>query len=254
MIILKSEKELDLMRTAGKVTGQILADLEDFIRPGITTKDIDAFIEKRIKAEKMTPSFLGLYDFPASACVSINQEIIHGIPRNDLVLKEGDIVSVDTGATYKGYVSDAARTYAVGEISEEAKRLIQVTEESFFEGLKYCKPGNRISDIGHAIQKHVEAEGFSVVRDFVGHGVGRDMHEDPQVPNYGLPGRGPRIAKGMVLAIEPMINQGTYKTESMNVSGQIDNWTFVTKDGKLSCHYENTVAITDGEPEIFTLV
>lgn len=248
MIIIKSESELALMREAGKVTGEVLLGLQDIIKPGITTLDIDKYVESEIHRAGMLPSFKGLYGFPSNACVSVNEEIIHGIPKGDRVLKAGDIVSVDVGSTHKGYVSDAARTYAVGEISDEAERLIKAAEDSFFEGIKFCKPKIRLSSVSHAIQKKAEQEGFSVVREFVGHGVGRSMHEDPQVPNYGLPGRGPRLAKGMVLAIEPMISAGTYE-----VSGLDDNWTYVTADGKLSAHYENTVAITDGEPEIFTL-
>lgn len=236
------------MRTAGKVTAQILRDLEAIIKPGISTMDIDRFVEDFIQKNGMTPSFKGLYDFPASACVSINEEVVHGIPSKKRKLKEGDIVSVDTGATYKGYVSDAARTYAVGAIDPEAQRLIDVTRDSFFEGLKFCKVGYRLSDISHAIQVKAESEGFGVIRDFVGHGVGRNMHEEPQIPNFGAPGRGPRLAEGMVFAIEPMITQGHYDVET-----QLDNWTVVTLDGKLAAHYENTVVITDGEPELLTL-
>lgn len=248
MIIIKSDQEIDIMRTAGKVTAQILRDLEDFIKPGISTMDIDRFVEDMIRKNEMTPSFKGLYDFPASACISVNKEVVHGIPSKKRKLKEGDIVSVDTGATYKGYVSDAARTYAVGTIAPEAQRLIDVTRDSFFEGLKFCKVGYRLSDISHAIQVKAESEGFGVIRDFVGHGVGRDMHEEPQIPNFGAPGRGPRLAKGMVFAIEPMITQGHYEVETL-----LDNWTVVTLDGKLAAHYENTVVITDGEPELLTL-
>lgn len=247
MIIIKSNAELELMRTAGKVTGRVLKDLSKLIKPGISTIEIDNFVEKEIRKENMTPSFKGLYGFPASACVSINEEIVHGIPKKDRILKEGDIVSIDIGATYKGYVSDAARTYPVGKIDEEAARLIKVTRESFFKGLEHCKPGERVGDISHAIGTYAESEGFSVVRDFVGHGVGREMHEDPQIPNYGVAGKGPRLAAGMVFAIEPMINEGVY-----NVVGLDDNWTYVTADRKRSAHYENTVAITDGEPEMFT--
>ena len=248
MIIIKSEQEIDIMREAGKVTGLILKELEDFIKPGISTEDISDYVEKRILDHGMTPTFKGYGDFPAAACVSVNDEVVHGIPSKDRILKEGDIVSVDTGATHKGYASDAARTYAVGKIDEEAERLIRVTRESFFEGLKFCKVGYRLSDISHAIQAHVEKEGFSVIRDFVGHGIGKDLHEEPQIPNYGKPGRGPRLAEGMVFAIEPMINQGDYEVDVL-----LDNWTVVTVDGKLSAHYENTVVIRDGEPELLTL-
>lgn len=248
MIIIKSEQEIDIMRQSGQVTGKILKDLEEFIKPGISTMDIDRFVEDMIRSNGMIPSFKGYGGFPASACVSINDEVVHGIPSKKRKLKEGDIVSVDVGSTYKGYVSDAARTYAVGRIDPEAQRLIDVTRDSFFEGLKFCKVGYRLSDISHAIQVKAESEGFGVIRDFVGHGVGRDMHEEPQIPNYGKPGRGPRLAKGMVFAIEPMITQGDYEVETL-----LNNWTVVTLDGKLSAHYENTVVITDGEPELLTL-
>ncbi|MDO4176928.1 MAG: type I methionyl aminopeptidase, partial [Bacillota bacterium] len=221
---------------------------ETFIKPGMTTKDVDRFVEHTIRKHNMIPTFKGYGGFPASACVSINEEVVHGIPSKKRVIREGDIVSVDVGSTYKGYVSDAARTYAIGKVSEEAQRLIDVTRESFFEGLKFCKVGARLSDISHAIQKKAEGEGFSVIRDFVGHGVGQNMHEEPQIPNYGRPGRGPRLAKGMVFAIEPMICQGGFEVETLQ-----NDWTVVTIDGKLSAHYENTVVITDGEPELLTL-
>ncbi|MBC6680253.1 type I methionyl aminopeptidase [Zhenpiania hominis] len=248
MIIIKSDQEIDIMRTAGKVTAKILEELKDFIKPGVSTMDIDRFVEEIIRKNDMVPSFKGLYDFPASACVSVNEEVVHGIPSAKRKLREGDIVSVDTGATYKGYVSDAARTYAVGRIDPEAQRLIDAAKDSFFEGLKFCRVGYRLSDISHAIQEKVESEGFGVIRDFVGHGVGRKMHEDPQIPNFGAPGRGPRLARGMVFAIEPMITQGSYEVETL-----LDNWTVVTLDGKLAAHYENSVVITDGEPELLTL-
>lgn len=248
MIIIKSQQEIEIMRESGLITAKILRDLEKLIKPGMSTKDIDIFVEETILSNKMIPSFKGYNGFPASACVSINEELVHGIPNSKRLLKEGDIVSVDVGCTHRGYVSDAARTYAVGQIDTEAQRLLDVTKESFFKGLEFCKLECRLSDISHAIQVCVEAEGFSPVRDFVGHGIGRSMHEEPQIPNYGKPGRGPRLAKGMVFAIEPMINQGTYEVETLE-----DNWTVVTKDRKLSAHYENTVVITDGEPILLTL-
>ena len=248
MIIIKSDQEIDLMRESGKVTGFILKELENFIRPGISTADIDKFVEDTIRKNGMIPSFKGYGGFPASACVSINDEVVHGIPAKKRILMDGDIVSVDVGSTYKGYVSDAARTYPVGTISDVARRLIDATRDSFFAGLEYCKVGYRLSDISHAIQVKAESEGFSVIRDFVGHGVGQNMHEDPQIPNYGKAGRGPRLAKGMVFAIEPMICEGGYDVETL-----LNNWTVVTVDGKLSAHYENTVVITDGEPELLTL-
>ena len=248
MIIIKSDQEIDIMRESGKVTAHILKELEHFIKPGVSTMDINLFVEKTILSNNMIPSFKGYNGFPASACVSINNEVVHGIPDAARFLKEGDIVSVDVGCTYKGYVSDAARTYPVGAISPQAQKLIDATRDSFFEGLKFCRPGYRLSDISHAIQQKAESEGFSVIRDFVGHGVGRAMHEEPQIPNYGKPGRGPRLARGMVFAIEPMINQGTFEVDVL-----ADNWTVVTLDGKLSAHYENTVVITDDEPELITL-
>lgn len=236
------------MRESGRVTGQILRDLEELIKPGVSTKEIDRFVESTIRRNGMVPTFKGYGGFPASACVSVNEEVVHGIPSKKRKLREGDIVSVDVGATHKGYVSDAARTYAVGKIDPEAQRLIDTAKASFFEGLKFCKVGYRLSDVSHAIQERVESEGFGVIEDFVGHGVGRAMHEEPQIPNYGPPGRGPRLARGMALAIEPMITQGTYEVETL-----LDNWTVVTLDGKMAAHYENTVVITDGEPELLTL-
>lgn len=248
MIMIKSDEEIELMRTSGKVTGTILHELTDFIRPGLSTLDIDRFVEERIRLHGMIPTFLGYGGFPASACVSVNEEVVHGIPEKGRILQEGDIVSVDIGATYKGYVSDAARTYAVGEISDEARRLIEVTEASFFEGIQYARVGHRLSDISHAVQEVAEAAGFGVIRDYVGHGVGHDMHEDPPIPNYGKAGKGPRLVKGMALAIEPMIVQGSYECETL-----LNNWTVVTADRKLAAHYENTVVITDGEPELLTL-
>jgi methionyl aminopeptidase len=248
MIIIKSDSEIDLMRESGKVTGYILKELENVIKPGLSTADVNHFVEKTIRDAGMIPTFLGYGGFPASACVSVNEEVVHGIPDKKRILREGDIVSVDVGSTYKGYVSDAARTYAVGEISEEARHLIDATRDSFFAGLEFCKVGCRLSDISHAIQVSAESEGFSVIRDYVGHCVGQQMHEDPQIPNFGKAGRGPRLAKGMVFAIEPMICEGTYDVRTLS-----NDWTVVTLDGKLSAHYENTVVITDGEPELLTL-
>lgn len=249
MIILKSKQEIDIMREAAKVTAEILAELEDYIKPGMSTRDIDNFVENNIVKAKMEPAFKGLYDFPASACISVNEQLVHGIPSKKVILNEGDIVSVDTGTIYKGYNSDAARTYGVGSIDGEAQRLIDVTRESFFKGLKFCREGYRLFDVSSAIQTTVEEAGFSVIRDYVGHGIGRNMHEDPQIPNYGNPGRGPRLSAGMVLAIEPMVAMGSYDVVTLK-----DGWTVVTCDGKLSAHYENTVVITDGEPELLTLI
>ena len=248
MIKIKTDKQIGLMAESGKVTGRILSELAVLIKPGITTRDIDLFVEGEILAAGMMPTFKGYGGFPASACVSVNEELVHGIPCEGRILKAGDIVSVDIGATNKGWVSDAARTYPVGEVSETAARLIRTAEASFFMGLKMCRAGNRLTDIGHAIQTCVESEGFSVVLDFVGHGVGSEMHESPQVKNYGEPGKGPTLAKGMALAIEPMINEGV-----SDVYIRDDGWTVATKDGKLAAHYENTVIITDGEPLVITL-
>ena len=248
MIIIKSKHEIDIMREAAKVTGEILRNLEDYIKPGMSTLDVDHYIEDTIRSYKMTPTFKGYCGFPGSACISINEEIVHGIPSDKRIIKEGDIVTVDTGSTYNGFASDAARTYGIGEISEDARNLIDVTKKSFFAGIEYARQGFRLSDISHAIQECAESAGYSVVREYVGHGIGRNMHEDPQIPNYGKPGCGPVLKEGMVLAIEPMICQGTHKVKTLK-----NGWTAVTKDGKLSAHYENTVVINDGEPELLTL-
>ena len=248
MIVIKSKREIDLMREPCKVTGEILRDLRDYIKPGMSTQDINAYVEDRIAHYKMKPTFKGYGGFPAGACVSVNEEVIHGIPAKDRILEEGDIVSVDTGATFHGYNSDAARTYAVGEISDDNKKLIEVTEQSFYEGIKYAMEGFKIHDIGHAVQAYAEKNGMGVIRDYTGHGTGSQLHEDPQIPNYGKPGTGARIVPGMTLAIEPMLSLGTY-----NVRVLSNDWTVVTLDGKASAHYENTILVTDGEPEILTL-
>ena len=236
------------MRRAGKVCGDILKELGNIIKPGISTMEIDRFVEKTVKANGMKASEKGYCGYPASVCVSINEEVVHGIPSKKRILREGDIVSVDLVVEYKGYMADAARTYAVGEISPEARHLIETAEKAFFDGIAFAKEGYRLSDISNAIQKTVEGEGFGVIRDFVGHGIGSDMHEDPQIPNYGKSGKGPRLQKGMTLAIEPMITQGSYEVDVLQ-----DNWTAVTIDGGLAAHYENTVVITDGEPQLLTL-
>ncbi|MGN0681579.1 MAG: type I methionyl aminopeptidase [Candidatus Fimisoma sp.] len=248
MIIIKSGQEIELMRRAGKVCGDILKELGNIIKPGISTMEIDRFVEKTVKANGMKASEKGYCGYPASVCVSINEEVVHGIPSKKRILREGDIVSVDLVVEYKGYMADAARTYAVGEISPEARHLIETAEKAFFDGIAFAKEGYRLSDISNAIQKTVEGEGFGVIRDFVGHGIGSDMHEDPQIPNYGKPGKGPRLQRGMTLAIEPMITQGSYEVDVLQ-----DNWTAVTIDGGLAAHYENTVVITDGEPQLLTL-
>ncbi|WP_035292501.1 type I methionyl aminopeptidase [Clostridium sp. KNHs214] len=247
MIIIKNNSEIEYMRRAGKVVGDTLAILEDVVKPGITTKDLDRIAEDYISKQGAKPSFKGYYGFPASLCTSINEEVVHGIP-SDRVLQEGDIISVDCGAILNNYHGDAARTFAVGNISDDAKKLIQVTRECFFKGVEYAKVGNRLTDISHSIQLYAESFGYSVVREYVGHGIGREMHEDPEVPNYGREGRGPKLTHGMMLAIEPMINLGEYHVETTP-----NGWTVVTVDGKLSAHYENTVAILDEGPEILTL-
>lgn len=248
MISIKSEKEIELMRVAGRIVAETHEKLKEVIKPGITTRELDIIAEEYIKKNGALPAFKGYYGFPASICTSINEQVVHGIP-GPVVLKDGDIVGIDIGAIYEGYYGDAARTHGVGAISSDAQRLIKVTEESFFVGIEYAREGNRLSDISHAIQQYVESHGYSVVRDLVGHGIGRKMHEDPQVPNYGLAGRGPRLAAGMTIAVEPMVNQGKYAVKTLS-----DGWTVVTADGSLSAHYENTIVITKKAPELLTLL
>ena len=247
MIPIKNEREISVMRRACKITAAARALAGEMVRPGVTTKEIDKAVHDFIVSQGATPSFLNYSGYPASACISVNNTVIHGIP-DSRVLKEGDIVSVDVGAKWGGFHGDCAATFACGEISPEAKKLIEVTRQSFFEGVKFARQGYRISDIGHAVQTYVEANGFSVVRSFIGHGVGEHLHEEPEVPNYGKPGRGPRLIRGMTIAVEPMVNAGTLDVKVLK-----DGWTTVTADGKLSAHYENTVLITDGEPEILTV-
>lgn len=249
MIVIKSNDDIEMMKIPARVTAEILRDLRGYIRPGLSTQDIDDFIDRRIKDAGMVSAFKGYGGFPGCACISPNELIVHGIPSKNVILKEGDIVSVDAGAIYKGWNSDMARTYPVGEISETAAKLIETAKASFFAGLEFCRAGNYLSDVSHAIQQRVEADGFGVIRDYVGHGLGRDLHEDPSVPNYGRPGRGPKLKKGMVLAIEPMISEGTYEVELLD-----DEWGAITRDHKLAAHYENTVVITDGDPEVITLL
>ncbi|RDY22730.1 type I methionyl aminopeptidase [Romboutsia maritimum] len=246
MIILKSKKEIEMMREAGKIVAETHQILKEAIIPGISTLELDKIAEENIKKYNAVPSFKGYGGFPGSICASINDQVVHGIPGNHIV-KEGDIISLDVGAYYKGYHGDSAKTHGVGMISEENRKLIEVTRESFYEGLKFAKLGYRLSDISHAIQAHVEKYGFSIVRDLVGHGVGSELHEDPQVPNYGPPGKGPRLQEGMVIAIEPMVNAGRYHVKTL-----ADEWTIVTIDGKNSAHYEHTIAITEDEPLILT--
>lgn len=236
------------MREAGRLLEQVHDELAKAVKPGVSTWEIDRLGEEIIRSFGCIPNFLHYNGYPASICVSVNDEVVHGIPTKKRILQEGDIVSLDAGLIYQGYHSDAARTHAVGEISAEAKRLIDVTRESFFEGIKYAKAGNHLYDISKAIQRYAEANGFSVVRDLVGHGIGTALHEDPQIPNFKVPGRGTRLVPGMTLAIEPMINAGAYDVWWLE-----DDWTVVTQDGSLSAHYENTVLITDGEPELLSL-
>ena len=235
------------MRQACKITAAARALAGDLVRPGVSTKAIDRAVHDFIVSQGAKPSFLNYNGFPASACISVNDVVIHGIP-GGYILKEGDIVSVDVGAYYKGFHGDCAATFACGAISTEAQKLIDVTRQSFFEGIRFATRGYRVQDISHAIQEYVESNGFSVVRSFVGHGVGRQLHEEPEVPNFGAPGRGPRLLPGMTIAVEPMVNAGTYEVSVLK-----DGWTTVTADGKLAAHYENTVLITDGEPEILTV-
>lgn len=247
MITLKSGEEIIRMRDAGRIAAIAREIGGEHVREGVTTAQIDREIKKCILSHGAKPSFLGYGGFPASACISVNEEIIHGIPSSDKVLKNGDIVKIDVGAFYKGYHGDCAATFAVGEISEEAQRLIDVTKQSFFEGIAAIGEGKRIGDIGHAVQSYVERNGFSVVREYIGHGIGKHLHEDPEVPNYGAEGRGQRLRPGMTLAIEPMVNVGDWHVRVLN-----DEWTVVTVDGKLSAHYENTVAITENGVLILT--
>ena len=235
------------MKIAGRITAEALMVAKDLIRPGISTKEIDTKIRRHIEKCGATPSFLGYGGFPGSACISINNQVIHGIPSERVILADGDIVKVDVGARYRGYNGDSARTFAVGKVSDKALKLISVTEQSFYEAMKVARPGNRIGDIGHAVEDFVISNGFSVVRDYVGHGVGKDLHEDPEIPNFGRAGRGVRLYPGMTLAIEPMVNAGSYDVRVLK-----DGWTVVTQDGELSAHYENSILITDGDPIILT--
>jgi methionyl aminopeptidase len=247
VIVCRSAAELEQMREAGRLVGEVLTELAAAVAPGVSTADLDALAEKRIRQAGATPAFKGYHGYPATICASVNDEVIHGIPTGRRVLNEGDVISIDVGASMNGYFGDSAVTLPVGKISEKAATLLRVTEESLHKAIEAARPGNRVSDIGHAVQKHVEAYGFSVVREFVGHGIGQKMHEEPQVPNYGQPGHGPRLAEGMVLAIEPMVNAG-----SPAVKVLADGWTAVTRDGGLSAHFEHTVAVTAGEPWILT--
>ncbi|MCI8574363.1 MAG: type I methionyl aminopeptidase [Oscillibacter sp.] len=247
MIVLKSSHEIDLMRRAGKITAAARALAGEMVKPGVTTQSINDAVERFIRKEGAVPSFLHYNGFPASVCISVNDEIIHGIPSKKRVLQEGDIVSIDVGAYIGGFHGDCAATFPCGTVSPEARNLIDVTRQSFFEGIRFAKEGHRLQDMSAAIQAYAESHGCSVVREYVGHGVGTKMHEPPEIPNYGHPGRGPRLLRGMTLAVEPMVNAGKAAITQLS-----DGWTVKTADGSLSAHYENTILITGGEPEILT--
>lgn len=246
-ITIKTEEQIEKMRVAGQILARLDEILRAEIKPGVSTKHLDAIAEEYIRSQGAVPSFKGYSGFPASICASINEEVVHGIPSHR-TLRDGDIISIDMGSYINGYHGDCARTYGVGEISEKDKKLIEITRQSFFEGIKYARAGCHLHEIGAAVQKYVEANGFGVVRDYVGHGIGRNMHEDPAIPNYRQIGRGPKLLKGMVLAVEPMVTTGSYDVRVLD-----DGWTAVTADGLNAAHYENTIVITDGEPEILTL-
>lgn len=249
MVSIKSEREIKLMREAGKILAQVHEELGKAIEPGMSTLDIDRLGERLIRSFGCIPSFKDYNGYPASICVSVNDEVVHGIPNKHHILRKGDIVSLDAGVIWNGYHSDAARTYGVGEISPEAAKLIEVTRQSFFEGIKFAKAGNHLNDISAAVQKYAESFGYGVVRDLVGHGIGTHLHEDPEVPNFAQKRKGIRLEAGMTLAVEPMITAGRYDVVWMD-----DDWTVVTDDGSLAAHYENTILITDGEPEILSLL
>lgn len=247
MIIVKSPREIELMREAGRITASVFDALLPLLKPGVTTMELDQVAEKVIRSQNAIPGFKGYGGFPATLCISVNDVLVHGFP-SKYRLKEGDIVSIDVGAVYKGYNGDAARTFAIGNVSEEASKLIRVTEECFWKAVALAKPGIYLSDISHAIQQHAEANGFSIPREYTGHGIGTELHEDPVIPNYGLPGHGPKLRVGMCLAIEPMLHQGRRDTKVMP-----DGWTVKTVDGKLASHYENTIVITEEGYEVLTL-
>lgn len=247
MIIRKSVREIELMKEAGRIVYEVHQELARAVAPGVTTAELDALAESLIRKAGGRPTFKGYHDFPASICASVNDEVVHGIP-GKRKLREGDVVAIDLGVTYRGYVGDAAYTHPVGQVESEAQRLLTVTREALEQAIKACYDGRRLGDIGHAVQTHVEANGFSVVRDYVGHGIGAAMHEDPQIPNFSPPGVGPELKTGMVLAIEPMVNAGTWQVKTL-----ADKWTVVTADGKYSAHFEHTVAITQDGPLILTL-
>ena len=247
MIFLKTDEEVELMRESNILLGKTYAEVAKAIRPGVSTAQLDKIAYEFIMDNGGVPACLGYEGYPATLCTSVNEQVVHGIPNRNCILNEGDIISIDVGATFRGYVGDAARTFPVGKISDENARLIEVTRQSFYEGLAHAKKGNRLGDISNAIQRYVEKNGYSVIRDLVGHGVGENMHEDPMVPNYGKKGRGIKLCEGLTIAVEPMVAAGHYALEQL-----ADNWTYVTRDGSMAAHYENTFAITDGEPEILT--
>ena len=247
MVTLKSPREIESMARSGKITATVLTELMKAVKPGMTTRDIDAMAEAGIRARGGIPTFMGYHGYPSSICASVNDEVVHGMP-GDRVLQDGDLLSIDIGTTFEGYVSDSAVTVAVGTISEEAQRLLKVTQECLMIGIAQMEIGNHVGDIGAAVQRHAESNGYGVVRELVGHGVGREMHEEPQVPNYGKPGTGLQFRPGLVLAIEPMITQGDYRVKTLK-----DGWTVVTADGKLAAHFEHTIAVTDDGPKILTL-
>ncbi len=247
MIVIRSAEEIAVLREANRIVRRILCELAGDIEPGVSTEDLDKKAEKMIRKAGGKPAFKGYRGYPKTICASINEQVVHGIPAPEVLLEEGDIISIDVGIVYKGYVGDTAATYPVGGISEEKERLIRVTRESLYEGIKQARSGKRLSDISHAVQSHVEDGGFSVVRDFVGHGIGQEMHEEPQIPNFGRPNMGPRLEPGMVLAIEPMVNAGGYDVKVLE-----DRWTAVTKDGRPSAHFEHSIVVTDGEAEILS--
>ncbi len=247
MLCIKNESALKVMAEGGKILASCMEMLENSIKPGMSTLELDKLAHKYIISNGAKPSFLGMYGFPKTLCISVNEEVIHGIPKGNKIIKEGDLVSVDGGVYLKGFHTDMARTFIVGEVSEEKRLLVERTKQSFYEGMRFARVGNRVSDISHGVQKYIDQFGYGIVRDFTGHGVGRDLHESPEIPNFGAPGHGTRIVNGMTLAIEPMINLGTGKVVVL-----ADGWTTVTADNKASAHYENTVAVIDGEPVIIT--
>ena len=248
-VSIKSEREIQLMRESCKILAKVYEELEKAIKPGVSTKELDTLAEKLIRSYDCIPNFLNYHGFPATICASVNEEVVHGIPRKDRILKDGDIISIDCGCIYKGYHSDAARTYAVGSVGKEVQQLIDVTKQSFYEGIKMAKAGNHLYDISNAIDDYVSQFGYGIVKDLVGHGIGTELHEDPQIPNFRQKRKGLLLQPGMTLAIEPMINLGTWEVEFLD-----DDWTVVSRDGLPSAHYENTILITEGEPEILTII